>query len=86
MVDEMLVAQAQWLPQYEEALEPTKQRILNNTVKTKNWAGAARKKVRNVAELKEDVHASLMVEDDAFQPKVVASATALPRLAGRCQE
>ena len=68
MVDEMLVAQAQWLPQYEEALEPAKQRILNNTVKTKNWAGAARKKVRNVAELKKDIHASLMVEDDAFQP------------------
>ena len=29
--------------------------------------GAARKKVRKVSELKEDVHASLMVEDDAFR-------------------
>ena len=67
MVDEMLIAQAKWLPQYEEAIEPARQRLSKNTVKTRTWAGAARKKVRNVAELKEDLHASLM-EDDAFQP------------------
>ena len=68
MVDEMLVAQAQWLPQYTDAIEPARQRLAKQTVKTKNWDGAARKKVRNVAELKDDIHASLMVEDDAFQP------------------
>jgi alpha-galactosidase len=68
MADEMLIAQAQWLPQYEEAIEPARQRLSQNTVKTRTWSGAARKKVRNVAELQEDIHASLMVEDDAFQP------------------
>ena len=67
MVDEMLVAQAQWLPQYAEAIEPARQRLASQKVKTREWSGAARKKVRKVSELQADVQASLMVEDDAFQ-------------------
>ena len=67
MVDEMLVAQAQWLPQYAEAIEPARQRLASQKVKTREWSGAARKKVRKVSELQADFQANLMVEEDAFQ-------------------
>ena len=43
MVDEMLVAQAEWLPQYVDAIPAAKERLANGTVKTREWAGAARK-------------------------------------------
>ena len=53
MVDEMVVAQAQWLPQYAEAIPAAKARLANATVKTRDWDGAARKVVRSVEELRE---------------------------------
>jgi len=53
MVDEMVVAQAQWLPQYADAVPAAKQRLAKATVKTRDWAGAARKVVRSVEELRE---------------------------------
>ena len=53
MVDEMVVAQAQWLPQYAAAVPGAKARLANATVTTRNWEGAARKKVRSVEELRE---------------------------------
>ncbi len=40
MVDEMLVAQAQWLPQYADAIPAAKERLKNPKVKTKDWEGA----------------------------------------------
>lgn len=43
MVDEMLVAQAEWLPQYADAIPAAKERLARGTVKTREWAGAARK-------------------------------------------
>ncbi len=43
MVDEMLVAQAEWLPQYADAIPAAKERLAKGTVKTREWAGAARK-------------------------------------------
>ncbi len=52
MVDEMLVAQAQWLPQYADAVPAAKARLKNPKVKTKDWAGAARLDVRSVEELR----------------------------------
>jgi alpha-galactosidase len=42
MVDEMLVAQAPWLPQYAHAIDGAKARLAHPTVKTSNWQGAAR--------------------------------------------
>ena len=39
MVDEMVVAQAQWLPQYADAIPAAKERLAKATVKTKDWAG-----------------------------------------------
>jgi len=53
MVDEMVVAQAEWLPQYAAAVPAAKARLEKSTVKTRDWAGAARKVVRSVEELRE---------------------------------
>jgi alpha-galactosidase len=54
MVDEMLVAQAAWLPQYAEAIPAARERLKNPRVRTRDWEGAARLKVRSV----EDVRAA----------------------------
>ncbi|WP_152046800.1 alpha-glucosidase/alpha-galactosidase [Aureimonas psammosilenae] len=53
MVDEMLVAQEQWLPQYAEAIPAARERLSRGTVKTRDWAGAARLPVRSVDEVRE---------------------------------
>ena len=53
MVDEMVVAQAQWLPQYAHAIDGARQRLARATVKTRDWEGAARRTVRSVDELRE---------------------------------
>jgi alpha-galactosidase len=53
MVDEMVVAQAQWLPQYAGAVDGAKARLAKGTVKTREWEGAARRVVRSVEELRE---------------------------------
>ncbi len=52
MVDEMLVAQAQWLPQYAHAIPAAKKRLENPAVKTRDWDGAARLDVRSVEQLR----------------------------------
>ncbi len=52
MVDEMLVAQGTWLTQYAHAIPAAKERMKNPKVKTRDWQGAARLKVRDVEELR----------------------------------
>ena len=52
MVDEMVVAQAQWLPQFADAVPAARERMAKSTVKTREWEGAARKRVRPVEELR----------------------------------
>ena len=52
MVDEMVVAQAQWLPQYADAVPAAKDRLARATVKTREWAGVARRPVRSIEELR----------------------------------
>ncbi|MCD7059049.1 alpha-glucosidase/alpha-galactosidase [Pelagibacterium xiamenense] len=52
MVDELVVAQAEWLPQYADAVPAAKERMAKSTVKTREWEGAARRKVRSVEELR----------------------------------
>ena len=42
MVDEMLVAQAAWLPQYSHEIAAAKKRLTAKTVPTRDWQGAAR--------------------------------------------
>jgi len=56
MVDEMLVAQARWLPQYRRAVPAAKKRLAEAERKgeyygTKTWQGAARLKVKTVAQM-----------------------------------
>ena len=59
MVDEMLVAQAQWLPQYSEAIAAAEQRLAaGNLISTKNYNGAARLKVKTVEEMQQDREAA----------------------------
>ena len=53
MVDEMVVAQAQWLPQYADAIPGARERMKAPKVKTREWEGAARLHVRSVDELRE---------------------------------
>jgi len=53
MVDEMLVAQAAWLPQYRRAIPAARRRLAKGPrVKTRRWRGAARLRTRSVAELR----------------------------------
>ena len=48
MVDEMIVAQARWLPQYAHAIDGAKERLAHKTVATRDWQGAARREVRGI--------------------------------------
>ncbi len=52
MVDEMLVAQADWLPQYGEAIPGALERLSGPRVATRDWMGAARRAARPVEELR----------------------------------
>jgi alpha-galactosidase len=52
MVDEMVVAQAAWLPQYADAVPAAMERLAKATVKTRDWKGAASRPVRSVDELR----------------------------------
>ncbi|QRY65111.1 alpha-glucosidase/alpha-galactosidase (plasmid) [Ensifer sp. PDNC004] len=52
MVDEMVVAQSQWLPQYAHAIDGAKERLGRATVKTREWNGAARRQMRSLDELR----------------------------------
>lgn len=52
MVDEMLIAQAKWLPQYAHAIPAAQKRMENPRVQTRDWQGAARQDVRSVSQLR----------------------------------
>jgi alpha-galactosidase len=69
MVDEMLVAQAQWLPQYAGAIEGAKQRLTRKTVKTGDWQGAARREIRPI----EVVRAETAMRKEVEAARKVAS-------------
>ena len=61
MTDEMLVAQAQWLPQYKAGIPAAKKRLsdhVKNGTRVKlreKWKGSARKKTRTIEELSRNV-------------------------------
>lgn len=71
MVDEMLVAQAQWLPQYADAIPAARERLKNPKVKTKDWEGAARLKVRSVEDLRAAKAAKQASEGHGLGTKVM---------------
>ncbi|GLS32482.1 alpha-galactosidase [Mesorhizobium albiziae] len=54
MVDEMVVAQAEWLPQYADAVPHARERLAKATVKTRDWQGVARRQVRTIEQLRAD--------------------------------
>lgn len=58
MVDELLVAQAKWLPQYAAAIPAAKERLKSPKVATREWRGAARQTVRTVDELRAGARAA----------------------------
>jgi alpha-galactosidase len=53
MVDEMIVAQERWLPQYAHAIPAARARLQSPSVRTRDWDGAARLDVRTVDQLRE---------------------------------
>ncbi|MEO1017983.1 MAG: alpha-galactosidase [Pseudomonadota bacterium] len=53
MVDEMVVAQAAWLPQFEGEIDAARARLANSKVATRDWQGAARLDIRSVDEVRE---------------------------------
>lgn len=53
MVDEMLVAQAQWLPQYQSSIESARQRLQSNPdLRRSNADGAVRMPTRSIEEIR----------------------------------
>ena len=55
MTDEMLVAQAKWLPQYKSEIRKAKKRLASETsLGTKKWKGAARIRTRTVDEMRKN--------------------------------
>ncbi|MEX1015175.1 MAG: alpha-galactosidase [Phycisphaeraceae bacterium] len=82
MADEMLVAQAKWLPQYSKRdINAAKKRLANATVKTRNWKGAARLKTKSVGELRKARDASVLEADKAAagRAKDAAATRATPK-------
>jgi alpha-galactosidase len=77
MTDEMLVAQAQWLPNYRSAIAAAKKRLATGPrVKTRSWKGAARLKTKTVAELRKSKEASVLAADKAAAKRAKAAAAA----------
>lgn len=67
MTDEMLVAQAEWLPQYRRSIPAARKRLAKGRrLGTKKWKGAARVRVKSVAEMRQraDEHRKLAAASD----------------------
>ena len=71
MVDEMLVAQAQWLPQYAHAIPAAVERLKTPKVKTRDWAGAARLDVRSVEQMRDAKAKKSASEGHGLGPKAM---------------
>jgi alpha-galactosidase len=55
MVDDLLIAQAEWLPQYGTAIAAARERVRSGPrLPTRDWEGAARLPVRSVEELRQE--------------------------------
>lgn len=76
MVDEMLVAQRQWLPQYQAAASAAEARLAKEQgVPTRDWRGAARLSVRTPAELRADPLAATEIASNPDKAKTRAAAS-----------
>ena len=66
MVDEMLVGQAEWLPQYKREIARAKKRLAGaKRLGTKSTKGAARLKTKSVAQMKKNAAAARKMADAA---------------------
>ncbi len=71
MVDEMVVAQAKWLPQFADAIDGAKARLAEGAVKTRDWQGAARREVRTVDVVRAESAKKRALElDEAARPSL----------------
>lgn len=80
LVDEMLVAQEQWLPQYGEAIAAAKARLeagreAGTLIPTRDYSGAARLKVKSVEEMEQDREAARNNAREADKGQDRAKAT-----------
>jgi alpha-galactosidase len=70
MVDEMLVAQAEWLPQYKNEIAKAKVRLQNPKVKVKDgYEGAARLHTKTIEEMQADREAATKNAAEADKAK-----------------
>jgi alpha-galactosidase len=82
LTDEMLVAQAQWLPNYRKFdIEAARKRLADHDragtrVKTQTWAGSARLKIKSVTELRKAKDASVLAADKAAAQRAKDAAEA----------
>ena len=69
MVDEFLIAQEKWLPQYGEAIGAAKTRLKDgfSIPVREGYRGAARLETKSVAELRSDADQGINVESKAFK-------------------
>jgi alpha-galactosidase len=76
LVDEMLVAQAQWLPQYKDAIEEAKKRLASGKlIPTRDdYKGAARLKIKTVEEMAKNRKAATENAKAADKAKKLPSA------------
>jgi alpha-galactosidase len=78
MVDEMLVAQAPWLPQYKDAIKAAKARLKKGkAIKTnENYKGAARIKTKTIEEMRQDrAAANKLLEADKAKDRPASEKT-----------
>jgi alpha-galactosidase len=78
MVDEMLVAQAPWLPQYKEAIKAAKARLKKGkAIKTnETYKGAARIKTKTIDEMRQDrAAANKLLEADKAKDRPASAKT-----------
>lgn len=68
MTDDLLIAEAEWLPQYKDAIgEAKKRQKTEKRIPTQESYKGYRVKLKSVEELRKDKDASLNVEDKAFK-------------------
>lgn len=77
MVDELLVAQEKWLPQYQDAIAEAKKRLATEELLPTNpdYQGAARLKVKSVEEMAQDREAANKNAGEADKAKERPAAT-----------
>jgi alpha-galactosidase len=78
MTDEMLLAQAQWLPQYRDDIPRARKRLeeaeqTGTRVGLRDWQGAARLPVKTVEEMAADVAEARANAAAADKAKMTAS-------------